>query len=167
MPNTYFQLATVSAGSGGTANITFSSIPQTYTDLQIVCSSKTNRGTFNNDAINVNLNGSTANITAIRTFGDGAGGYSQTNRGVISNAAASTSVFSSTTIYIPNYASSVYFKPISAESVTETNGTEAYAQLHAQLWSDIAPVTSVALLPADGTLFLEYTTASLYGILKY
>ena len=163
MANTYTLIASSTVGSGGTANFTFSSIPQTYTDLQILCSSKTNRGTFNNDAINLNLNGSTSNITAIRLFGDGSSAASNTGRGILNNAAASTSVFSSTQIYIPNYASANY-KSISADSVTENNGTEAYAQLHAQLWSDTAAVTSVVLAPADGTLFLEYSTAYLYGI---
>jgi len=163
MANTYTLIASATAGTGGIANFTFNSIPQTYTDLQILCSSKTNRGTFNNDAMNLNLNGSTSNNTAIRLFGDGSSAYSQTNRGIINNAAASSGVFSSTQIYIPNYASANY-KSISAESVTETNGTEAYTQLHAQLWSDTAAITSLVLAVVDGTLFLEYSTAYLYGI---
>lgn len=163
MALTYTLIASSTVGSGGAANITFSSIPSTYTDLTILCSSKTNRGTFNNDAILLNLNGSTSSITAIRLFGDGSSAASNTNRGILNNAAASTSVFSNTQIYIPNYTSSNY-KSISAESVTENNGTEAYAQLHAQLWSNTAAVTSVVLAPADGTLFLQYTTAYLYGI---
>lgn len=163
MANTYVLIASSTVGSGGTANFTFSSIPQTYTDLQIVCSTKTNRGTFVNDAIFLNLNGSTSNITAKRLFGDGSSAASNTGRGILNNAAASTSVFSSTQIYIPNY-TSANFKSISADSVTENNGTEAYTQLHAQLWSDTAAVTSVVLAIESGTLFLEYSTAYLYGI---
>jgi hypothetical protein len=159
-------ITSVTVGSGGVASVTLpatGTIPATYTDLKILCSTKTNRGTFNNDAINLNLNGSTSNITAIRLFGDGSSAYSQTNRGILNNAAASTSVFSNTEIYIPNYTSSNY-KSISADSVTENNGTEAYAQLHAQLWSNTAAVTTAVLAPADGTLFLEGSTFYLYGI---
>jgi hypothetical protein len=159
-------ITSVTVGSGGAASVTLpatGTIPATYTDLKILCSTKTNRGTFNNDAINLNLNGSTSNITAIRLFGDGSSASSNTGRGILNNAAASTSVFSSTEIYIPNYTSSNY-KYISAESVTENNGTEAYAQLHSQLWSDTAAVTTAVLAPADGTLFLEGSTFYLYGI---
>jgi aspartate/tyrosine/aromatic aminotransferase len=163
MANTYTLIASSTVGSGGTANFTFSSIPQIYTDLQILCSSKTNRGTFNNDAINLNLNGSTSNITAKRLFGDGSSVASNTGRGIINNAAASTSVFGNTQIYISNYTSANY-KSILADSVSENNGTEAYTQLHTQLWSDTAAVTSIVLAVADGTLFLEHSTAYLYGI---
>ena len=163
MANTYKLIASSTVGSGGVADITFSSIPSTYTDLQILCSSKTNRGTFNNDAIRVNLNSSTSNYTAKRIFGDGSGIGSNTDRGILNNANASTSTFSNTQIYIPNYTSANY-KSISADTVTENNGTEAYAGFHTILWSDTTAVSSIVLAPADGTLFLQYTTAYLYGI---
>jgi hypothetical protein len=44
MANTYEAIATVEVGSGGAANIEFTSIPATYTDLAIAFSI---RGTLN------------------------------------------------------------------------------------------------------------------------
>jgi hypothetical protein len=48
MPNTFELIAAVTVGSGGAANIEFTSIPSTYTHLQI-------RGIVRSDGVNSNL----------------------------------------------------------------------------------------------------------------
>ena len=55
MANTYIKIASNTVGSGGVSSITFSSIPQTYTDLVIKASVRTSRG-FTNDALSIKLN---------------------------------------------------------------------------------------------------------------
>jgi hypothetical protein len=63
MANTYEAIATVEVGSGGAANIEFTSIPATYTDLKVVCSL---RGTYAGitDDVNVYFNGTNTNRSA-------------------------------------------------------------------------------------------------------
>jgi hypothetical protein len=68
-------------------------------------------------------------------------------------------------MYIPNYAGTSYQKSISADSVTENNGTTAYNAFHSGLWLSTAAITSIKLDPY-GTDFAQYSSASLYGILN-
>jgi hypothetical protein len=77
------------------------------------------------------------------------------------NATAST--FGNASIYIPNYASSNN-KSFSGDSVAETNGTTTEMGLDANLWSDSTAISSFQIYPGDGSLWLQYSSAYLYGI---
>ena len=70
MPDTFSKITTVTVGSGGAANITFSSIPQVYTDLCIKISARTTNAYFR-DSVEVRPNGSAANQTNIFLIGQG------------------------------------------------------------------------------------------------
>lgn len=166
MPTTYEAIATVTVGSGGAANISFTSIPQTYTDLVIKVSARTNwSNSVNADGINIRPNGSTTNRTARRLYGSGSAAGSDTNINPIaaSNASSTASTFGNAEIYIPNY-TSANNKSISIDGVSETNGTTTYAGFSAFLWSNTSAITSLELHPENGTSFDQYSTATLYGI---
>lgn len=166
MPNTFVKIQTVTVGSGGTGTISFTSIPSTYTDLKIVTSARTNRADVK-DYVSLRLNGSTVNDSCRNLSGDGTSAVSDTESVITiiatNSATATASVFGNSEFYIPNYRSSNY-KSSSMDGVSENNATEARAQLAAGLWADVSPVTSIDLVPYIGTLFLEHTTATLYGI---
>ena len=49
-------ISTVSVGSGGAANVEFTSIPATYTHLQIRSLAQTNRSSIGRDIVNININ---------------------------------------------------------------------------------------------------------------
>jgi hypothetical protein len=165
MANTYIQIgSTVTVGSGGAASIDFTSIPATYTDLLVKLSARDNRSGF---AIN------SANIT----FNTG-GTYSgrQLNAYNLSTVASSTgrsfsepspvntaSVFSNTEIYIPNYTSSSP-KSFSIDNAVEGNSSYNALDLIAGLWSETAAITSIAITPNGSASFVQYSTATLYGI---
>ena len=148
-------------GSDGAASITFSNIPQTFTDLLIKistrCSTTTTAGT-------VSFNGSTSNFTGKRLYGDGtsAATDSSTSAVLTNDSSFTASTFANSEIYIPNYASANY-KSVSIDGVSENNATTAYAMLNAILWSNTAAITSVTITPAGGN-FVEFSTFSLYGI---
>lgn len=166
--NTFVQIgATVTVGSGGTANITFTSIPATYTDLVLKVSSRSNRSDVN-DAFFCYLNGNTANITAKRLYGNSSSGSSDSGSSVLNDAnTATASIFANSEIYIPDYASANR-KSFSVDTVTENNSsTNAFVSIVGVLWANTAAVTSLTLTNETGTLFMQYSTASLYGILKY
>tara|TARA_R110000822_G_C15220392_1_gene484202 strand:+ start:483 stop:995 length:513 start_codon:yes stop_codon:yes gene_type:complete len=163
-------IGTVTVGAGGAASITFSSIAADYTDLKLVHSIRTNRSVAPSEGIGMNLNGSTSNQSMVNLEGNNGSIYTGTGS-ILFTGAASTSfstanTFGNSSVYLPNYASS-NFKSVSAEGVSENNSSNAAMFIQASLWSDTSAVTSITLIPLNGgTLFLEYSTASLYGI-KY
>ena len=159
-------IATVTVGSGGAANIEFTSIPGTYTDLNLVLSTRNNRSDVD-DTMIVEFNNSSSNLSSRRLLGSGSAASSASYpshlyyTGIGNTATSNT--FDSVSLYIPNYASSNN-KSVSIDSVTENNANNAYAQLTAGLWSNSAAITSIKIRPNSGTLFLQYSTATLYGI---
>ena len=166
MANTYTLIASNTVGSGGVANIEFTSIPATYTDLLVLLSLRTENGSAG-DTVRVQFNSSASNFTVKELTGDGsATGTSSRSDGYLGfmNASTSTSnTFSSISLYIPNYTSSNY-KSYSVDKVSEQNGTEAYAEIIAGLWSQTAAITTLKFIPASGSDIAQHSTAYLYGI---
>ena len=165
MATTYELIASTTVGSGGTTTIDFNSIPQTYTDLLLKISDRNNRSALN-DAIGLNFNGSSSSYSGRRLYGDGSNATSDTESvyGIIDNATTSTSnTFANIEFYIPNYTSSNY-KSISVDGVQENNATTAYSTLFTSLWSNTSAITSINIKLQNATLFLQYSTAYLYGI---
>jgi len=163
-------ISTVTVGSGGVATISFTGIPQTYTDLILKASIRTDRSNDNNDNIQIKPNGSTSNLTFRMLRGNGSSAASNTNANwwgfVDGNYTSTSNTFGNTEIYIPNYSGSNN-KSFSSDSVMETNATEGYASISAILWSDTSPITSLILNPLFGSNFMQYSTFTLYGIRKY
>ena len=149
------------------ASIVFSSIPQTFTDLLFVLSMRGNRSSQNEYA-QIRPNGLNTNLTVRYLFGDGSSAGSNSDGpqpAVFVNGNTSTAnTFSNSSIYIPNYAGSSA-KSMSIDSTTETNATAALMGIAAGLWNSTAAITSLELHPAaGGTTFLQFSSATLYGI---
>ena len=170
MPTTYEAIATVTVGSGGAASIDFTSIPATFTDLAIKLSARSNYSNVN-DYASFTINGNTASLSNRFLYATGttvgSGSYgSPANKiqGTIGGATATSSTFGSFEMYIPNYAGSSN-KSISVDSVTENNATnQGEFWLSAGLWANTSAITSINIAPYYGTLFAQYSTATLYGI---
>jgi len=163
----YNLIATTTVGSGGAASIVFSGIPQTYTDLKVVMSLRSNTADASNGYyFDVFLNGVSANRSGVYVQGNGSVTASglYTPWGTHTSGDMTASSFSSGEMYIPNYTGSSY-KSFSIDSVQENNATLARQVLVAGLWSDTAAVTSITFIAAAG-LFVQYSSATLYGISK-
>jgi hypothetical protein len=165
MATTHELIGSVTVGSGGAANIEFTSIPATYTDLLMKISSRgTETNALNGYYYDVTFNNTSANRTGkylqklSNTFDTG----SYSLWGVSSPTDFTASTFSNGELYIPNYASSNY-KSAQLDSVSENNATTQRITLSAGLWSDAAAITSIKLVQGDGN-FAQYSTAYLYGI---
>ncbi len=167
MATTYEAIATVTVGSGGAANIEFTSIPGTYTDLVLLTSTRVTAGSgaADGDYATINFNSTGALADSRLLYGDGAaaGGLTKTNGEyayvIDTNNTANT--FNNDMIYIPNYAGSNK-KSFSVDNAQESN-TSAYVMLWAALWDDTSAITSIKLNAPTGT-FQQYSTATLYGI---
>jgi hypothetical protein len=151
-----------------TASLEFTSIPQTYDDLIVMFSFRSNRATFL-DIILAQFNGSTSNLSYRTLEGTGSGVSSYTSTEFMAGASTGTSATSNTfgnsQLYLPNYTSS-NAKSGSTDAVSENNATSAVQYITASLWNNTAAITSILLKPATGTLLLTGSSASLYGIKK-
>jgi hypothetical protein len=173
MPTTFTKIASVTVGASPVATIDFSSIPSTYTDLCLKMSLRTNRtGTF--DYVTINFNGSSANFSLKTMQGDGGGGSPASyNRGTFgvnfigrSDAASNTAnTFGNGEIYIPNYTVSQN-KSSSIDMVNEDNSATAYANMTAGLWAQTAAINQLTITNGTGNSYVQYSTATLYGISK-
>jgi hypothetical protein len=171
MPNTMTLISAVTVGSGGAANIDFTSIPTSYTDLVIKISA---RQSDTNTAAGIQFNNDTGNnYSSRRLGGDSTAAYSgsssATNQGkwiITPFSTATANVFGNAEVYIPNYLSSTV-KSYSFDSVSENNSSSkdaANMELNAGLWSGTAAISSIKIVAATG--FVQHSTAYLYGIVK-
>jgi len=158
-------ISTVTVGSS-VASISFTGIPQIYTDLLVKLSLRSDR-TADVDSITMTFNGSSTGITWRTLMGDGSTATSGTaQRFWVNSTTYTANTFGNAEVYIPNYTSANY-KSTSIDVVTENNATGAYAEILTQLWSNTAAITSITFAPQFGSNWLQYSTATLYGIRKY
>jgi hypothetical protein len=164
MANTYELIASTTLASAQ-ANIDFTSIPSTYTDLVLEFSTRTANvevATW----LKIAFNGSASSFSSRYLVGNGSAVSSSTLAqygGDAVSANATSSTFCNVQIYIPNYTGSAN-KSYSVDSVTENNATSAYALLIAGLWSNSAAINQITLTPNTGANFVQYSTAYLFGI---
>jgi hypothetical protein len=165
---TFEKIAFTEVGSGGTADITFSSIQANWTDLCIKFSLRSNHSGVA-DFVKVRFNGVGTSYSLRALYGVDGSAASQSFTellGAIDGNTATSNTFGNGEYYIPNYAGSTN-KSLSVDSVGESNAANgSYAWLGAGLWSNTAAITSIALTPFNGTSFNQYSTATLYGIKK-
>jgi hypothetical protein len=165
MPNTYALISATTLSSSATT-VTLSSIPNTFTDLHLVCSLRSDYSNTTNNAY-AYFN-SSDDGQAIFLYGDGATAsnlninYNESYIGNINAATSTSNTFTSLSLYIPNYLSSNH-KSSSQDSVTENNATAAFAWLGARLWQYTAAVTSITFRLQFST-YAVGSTFYLYGI---
>jgi hypothetical protein len=169
MANTHQLIQTITVGSGGSASISFTSIPQTYTDLKIVLSGRLDYSGGIYGKLKINFNSVSTGYTTKTIYGDGSGISTQTSSNTdmsisLATDALTASVFGNMEIYIPNYTSSNN-KVFSIDAVAETNGTYTPMDFSRSTWANSAAITSIVLSAgSNGGNFKQYSTASLYGI---
>lgn len=168
MANTFELLASVTVGSGGAATIDITSIPSTFTDLNLVLSLRGDRSAADTDAY-VKLNNSTTTYAYRLLYGNPSNGTpvgsinASSYPPSLTNAATSTAnTFSNASIYISNYTTTAG-KPLRIDSVTENNANNASTYLTAGLWSTSSAVNQITITPFSGS-FVQHTSAYLYGI---
>jgi hypothetical protein len=171
MPLTYYEIASVTVGSGGAASMDFTSIPGTYTDLVFKVSARDARAIVAASIV-LQINGSTASSGSYRRiYGDGTSAFSDADgpgttvqSGHSNGNSGTANTFGNVEIYIPNYAGTSNNKSILSDGVAETNGTTTYMSMVAGIWANTAAITQITIKPATAVNFLQHSTATLYGI---
>ena len=171
MANTYVLLNSNTLGAN-TTSVTFSSIPQTYTDLVLKMSLRLDAGgyayyKFNNDV-------STYYSYIILTAGGGTpASYlgSNANPGYITplgtglpTSTYTASTFANVEMYISNYTATTS-RPISIFDANENNNATTYdVSMAANLYRGTAAISSVVFTVAGGNNFVTGSSFYLYGI---
>lgn len=168
MPVTYKKIASVTLGSSQ-SSIAFTSIDQTFTDLVLKTSIRTDSGGDYQTAF-ITLNG-TNTYTIRRLFGYDSNltaSDSATNKYylIATASGATASTFASNEVIFPNYTGTTN-KSLSVDGVAENNSsTSWFVQLNAGLVTLTSAITSITLQPNGGGNFVANSTATLYGISK-
>ena len=152
--------------TGTQATLEFTNIPQTFTDLVLLTSTRTNNA--GELATLIRFNDSSTGFTSRRLLGTGSSAETAAfTNGAFSGSQGTntTNIWESTTCYIPNYTGSTN-KSFSTDHVTEANATTAYQAIFAGLWSNTAAITKITVLPTEGWSWVAGSTFSLYGVLK-
>jgi hypothetical protein len=150
-------------GTGSSAVITFSNIPQTYQHLQI-------RGLYSTNGWGVALtfNGNTsANYARHRLRGDGsaasAAGSSSRSNVDLDSGGSGAGQFTGIILDIHDYTSTSKNKTIRVISGQELNGTGGRIDLLSGLWINTSAITSITLTADNSEPFTTTSTFALYG----
>ena len=170
--STYILISSQVLGSS-TASVTFSSIPQTYKDLVLRVSARTDyagpnellimtfNGTGGTSYSNTTLIGNGSTVVSNRTSS-----AAYVRNGYIDGSTATTNTFANTEIYIPSYTASQN-KPISNFSVAENNSAtaaDAYINANASLATITSAITSITFASINTSNFVLGSSFYLYGI---
>ena len=170
--SSYESIATVTVGSGGSSSISFTSIPATYTHLQIriiARSAATGTGGLETQ-MQFNSDSGTNYVAYHQVYGDGASvaaasSVSQTNIAPLYTLknGNTASAFDAGIIDILDYANTNKYKTTRSLHGYDTNGA-GYIILRSGLWMSTSAISSISFVTQDSSNYVQYTQFALYGI---
>jgi hypothetical protein len=168
----YESIATVNVGAGGSATVTFSSIPSTYTHLQLRAISRDGAAGSVATPIYFRWNSNTSNYAFHYIFGNGtsASGQAYTGQayaqaGFAAPGSAPANVFGAYVMDILDYANTNKNKTFRTLSGYESNsGNTDNAVAFESSWvADTTTISSITIFPGSGNI-AQYSSFALYGI---
>ena len=170
----YETIGVVNVPSGGITTISFGSIPQTYTHLQLRATVRPTIASdvvlrFNNDATTGNYYSHYINATGAGNVGSGAGGgsYYQGGMGIGYHDIAIDNAFGASIVDILDYANTSKNTTIRDSFGVNYNGTGGnQVAFISGGWFSTSAVTTLTmyLLSGSGNLFAQHSSIALYGI---
>jgi hypothetical protein len=161
----YESIATVTVGGAGQSSISFTSIPSTFTHLQVRGIARRSSGNTNTI---VRFNSDTGNnYSAHYLLGNGAtasaGGEASVSRFYFDILTASATSYSVGVMDILDYANTNKYKTARTLAGIDLNGSGTI-WLTSGSWRNTAAITTVTLSLESSANFEQYTTFALYGI---
>ena len=161
----YESIQTVTLGANA-STISFTSIPSTYTHLQIRAIARWSTGT--EAGVKMRLNSDTgSNYAYHEVYGTGSGagaaaGTTQTSISDVIYIRSGTSIFGAAVMDILDYANTNKYKTIRSLNGSDANGA-GYMNFVSGLWQNTAAVTNIELFVATNNM-TQYSSFALYGI---
>ena len=175
MPNTQTLIASYTVAAAR-ADIDFTGVPNTYTDLLIRASLRHNQNNGGEDTPFIRFNndsGANYQDTYGNSRGTGVPSQSADNAlssfycGTLPGVSDTSGSFSNIEIYIPNYANTSLNKTLYSESVTEAMYTSVYIRPMGGQWKSTAAINRVTFgIVSAGFSFDVNSSVYIYGILK-
>jgi hypothetical protein len=160
-------------GAGGTSTVTFSSIPSTYTHLQIRAIARTSAtgGTTQNFNMTINNDTSTAySFHQLLGTGTSASAYGENvNRSNcvqilhITTDGAASSIFGTGIIDILDYTNTNKNRTVRSLRGQEQNNTDSGIALHSYLYTGTTAINRLDFFAGSGNL-VQHSQIALYGI---
>ena len=171
----FYQIATTTVGAGTAASVTFSSIPQDYTHLQLRLFTQDTRATYGITETRISFNGDSSSVYRTHNlYGDGSSTTSNATAelayiilgdGVYGTTTGGT--FGAGIADILDYTNTNKFKTVRHIAGVDINGTIASfggrVGLSSGLWRSTSAISSLTLVPQNGN-FAQYSKISLYGV---
>jgi hypothetical protein len=169
-PGSYESIATVDVGAGGTASITFSSIPATYTHLQIRgIARNTYATTFSSTEYRFNSD-SGSNYAWHYLYGDGASAFSGASASDnlmreinLASGSLTSGIFSGFITDILDYANTNKNKTIRTLGGADANGSGG-VNLCSGVWMNTSAINSVTITASASGTLPQYSSFALYGV---
>lgn len=168
-------IASSVAGSGGTSSsgVTFSSIPGTYSHLQLRLFLRCSVGGSGSESLILRVNAdSGTNYSAHRLYGDGTSPFSNgyttstvgtsTFLGDIARSGVDNGGYTVFIIDILDYANTNKYKTFRCLTGRDHNGSGRVG-LYSSLWLNTSAITSISVAP-ETTGWQQYSHFALYGI---
>ena len=168
----YESIATVTVGAGGTTAISFTSIPQTYTHLQIRGIGRSSTASSGIVPIYIQLNATGSNHVSHWMYGDGATATA-TNQsaanlmyaGYAGQNTTTASSFGASVIDILDYTNTNKYKTVRTLAGTDLNGSGRVGLFSGAWFGSTNAITQIDLyINAGGDSFAQYSQFALYGI---
>jgi hypothetical protein len=169
--SSYESIATASIGSGGVADVTFSSIPNTYTHLQVRAIARSAEAASGEATLRVQINSDTnANYATHGLGGNGSSASADNGSGstfawasyLMPKNNTTANVFGSMVFDILDYANTNKFKTFRNLSGSDLNGSGSVF-LTSGLWRNTSAITSLKFY-FNGNNIVQYSHFALYGI---
>ncbi len=174
-PSSFESISTVTVGSGGSASIEITSIPSTYTHLQLRCYLQADRATYGMGEFEFTVNGAGGtNYSRHGMVGYGSGGtgywgnadaaYIYADRGLGTNTGAT---YAAIIMDILDYKDTNKYKTIRGLQGVDFNGSvggyTGAVNLFSGAYKSTNAITSVKFTSVYGN-FTQYSQVALYGI---
>jgi hypothetical protein len=166
----YESIATTTVGSGGVSSVTLSSIPSTYTHLQLRCIARSTYNLNASSSLIMRINGDTSNtnyaVHLLDGNGSSASAYgasSDSPQGAVSNATAGANIFGAAIFDILDYTNTNKYKTIRILSGNDNNGSGTLRFASGASYANTNAITSLVISTPSGDL-AQYSSFALYGI---
>lgn len=158
LPTAYESIATVTVGSGGSSSISFTSIPGTFTHLQLRIMAVTNT---TGQSATTTFNGTNGGVHWLTGNGSSASNANDTSKTFFPLTQGSTTAPCVGVMDILDYANTNKYKTTRQLEGYDTNGS-GNVSITSGLWISFSAITSISIA-AVGT-FNQYSHFALYGI---
>ena len=169
--SSYYSIATQTVGSGGASNVTFSSIPSTYTHLQIRAIVRDAGSSQNGFWLRFNGDSTSGNYYWHELYGTGSSALAYAEApstvnfgGVMPYSANASQIMGAAIIDILDYSNTNKAKTIRSLAGYDANGSGNIALLSGAWNNSNAAITSILLQDSAGINFSQYSSFALYGV---